>query len=170
MKVDCKIPLEEVHHTYPDDTKLYRGRPEMIVMTMSNGRRMQMFRGGKVQILGPLSETNAENMRLELITKLRKVNTMQTIQATTMTLLNLVMSVQLTKGLRLHKIQLTDFNFFHEVELFPAALIRAFYPVHIAAFHTGKLIFTGLKSVEQFNKILPVVIFHLEEQDVLEDK
>lgn len=170
MTVNCSIPLEKVHCTYPTETKLYRGRPEMTVMMMSNGRNMQMFRGGKVQILGPVSDADVENMRHEFITKLRKISAMENFQVTKTTLLNLVMSVQLKKALHLHNITLTNSNVFHETELFPAALIRMWHPVHIAAFHSGKLIFTGLKSVEQLYNMLPLILSYLEKLGVLKEK
>ena len=170
MKVDQVIPLEKVYHAYPDVTKLYRGRPEMIVMKMTNGRNMQMFRGGKVQILGCVSDMEAENMRLEFIAKLRRINTMQHSQVTKMTVSNLVISVQLKRALSLHKIDSTDTNFFHEIELFPAALIRKWHPVHIAVFHNGKVILTGLKSVEHFYDIMTTLTSFLETSNVFTQK
>ena len=167
MKVDHVIPLEEVHRTFPNITKLYPGRPEMIIMKMTNGRNMQMFRGGKVQILGRVSDADAESMRLECIATLRKISAMRQAQVTTMTVSNLVISVQLKKALRLRKNALTDCDFFHETELFPAALIRKWHPVHIAAFHNGRIIFTGLKSLEELNSMLPTLISYLEARDIL---
>ena len=69
-------------------------------MTMSKGRNIQMFRRGKVQILGRVTDADAENMRLEFITRLRQISsTMQQAQVTPMTLSNLVISVQLKKAL-----------------------------------------------------------------------
>ena len=154
MQVNRFIPLEEVHRTYPDITKLYRGRPEMLIMTMTNGRNVQAFRGGKVQILGCVSDEEAENMRLNFMNKLRRINTMQNSLVTKMTVSNLVISVQLKKPLSLQRIKRTDANFFHEIELFPAAIIRKWYPANIAAFHNGHIILTGIKSVEHFYKVM----------------
>ena len=127
----------------------------MVVMRMTNGRNMQMFRGGKVQILGRVSDVEAENMRHEFIAKLRQINTMQHFQVTKWTVSNLVMRVQLKKIICLRKIASTNATCFHETELFPAALIRKWHPVHIAVFHTGTIILTGLKSVEHLYDIIP---------------
>ena len=170
MKADCIIPLEEVFLPYPEDTKLYRGRQEMLIMKMLNGRNIQMFRGGKVQILGRVSDAEAENMRLELITKLKRINSMQQLQVTKMTVSNLVISVQLKTAICLQKIKSTDANFFHEIELFPAALIRKWHPVHVAIFHTGKIIVTGLKSIEQFYDIMSTLISFLQSSHMLSKK
>lgn len=153
MKVNRRIPLEEVHRTFPNHTKLYRGRPEMVVMKMATGRNMQMFRGGKVQILGCVSEEDAESMCLEFIEKLKQIRTMEQCQVTKMTVSNLVMSVQLAKTVCLHKIKSTNADVFYEVEIFPASLIQKWHPVHIAVFNTGRVIFTGLKSLEHYYEI-----------------
>lgn len=170
MKVNCTIPLEELHHLYPEDSKLYRGRPEMLLMTMSNGRNMQAFRGGKVQILGRVSDAEAENMRLNFMTKIRQIETMRHSQVTKMTISNLVISARLKKALRLQKINSSDANFFHEYEIFPATLIRLWRPVHIAAFQNGRVILTGLKSMEHFHEIMYSLTAFLENSNLLREK
>lgn len=170
MKVNQPIPLEEFHQSYLDSTKLYRGRPEMLVMKMTNGRNIQCFRGGKVQILGRISDMEAESMSLEFIKKLRLIKKMQNSQLTKMTVSNLVMSAQLKKNICLQKIASTDANFFHEIELFPAALIQKWYPIHIALFHTGRIIMTGLKSVEQFYEVMSTLNSFLKTSNVFVQK
>ena len=167
MKVNRIIPLEEVHRTFPTHTKLYRGRPEMVVMKMTTGRNMQMFRGGKVQILGCVGEEDAETMRREFIEKLRLVETMQPFQVTKMTVSNLVMSVQLKKPIALHRIKSTNADVFYEIEIFPASLIQKWLPVHVAVFNTGRVIFTGLKSIEHFYSLLSTLISFLKASHVL---
>ena len=155
MKVNHTIPLEEVHRSFPHLTKLYRGRPEMVVMKMTTGRNLQMFRGGKVQILGPVSEKTAESMYHEFIEKLSCVKKMPPFQVTKMTVSNLVMSVQLKKKvIALNKIKSSDANCFYEVEIFPAFLIQKWLPVHVAVFNTGCVILTGLKTFEHFYNVM----------------
>ena len=151
MKVNRTIPLEEVQCAFPHLTKLYRGRPEMLVMKMTSGRNLQMFRGGRVQILGRVCEEVANSMYHEFIEKLKQIETMQPFQVSKMTVSNLVMSVQLEKKvIALNKIQMTNTDCFYEVEIFPAFLIQKWHPVHIAVFNSGCIIFTGLKSFEHF--------------------
>ena len=41
----------------------------------------------------------------------------------------------------------------YEVEIFPAALIRKWHPAHVAVFHNGKMIVTGVKSVQMLESI-----------------
>ena len=155
MTVDGGIVLEGINRAFPIITKLYRGRPEMLIMKMTNGRNMQMFRKGTVQILGCISDEEAENMRLEFIVKLRQLKrTMKMGQVSEMTISNIVMSAQLKRKVRLNKIPWSDCNVFHETELFPAALIRKWLPVHIALFQNGKVILTGLKSVSEVSNIM----------------
>ena len=167
MSVDGPINLEEVHHTYPKDTKLYRGRTEMLVMKMTNGRNMQLFRRGKVQILGCVNDEEAEGMRLEFIAKLRRVKKMQNSQVTILTVSNLVISVQLKRAICLRKIASTNSDLFHETELFPAALIRKWHPAHIALFHTGRVILTGLKTMQHFNDVMSSLISFLQMSHIL---
>ena len=121
-----------------------------------------------MQILGRVPDADAEKMRLELIATFRKIGLLRHAQVTTMTVSNLVISVQLKRALCLRQITSTDSGFTHDAELFPAALIRKWHPVHIAAFHTGRLIFTGLKSVDQLYSMLPTLLFYLESRDLFE--
>ena len=155
MKVDRVIPLEEVYHMYQNVSKLHRGRPEMIVMKLTNKRNIQMFRGGRVQILGRVFDEEAENMRLEFITKLRQIKSMQHFQATKWTISNLVMSVRLKNPISLQTVALNNKDFYHDIELFPAAFMRRWQPVHVTVFRSGTVVLTGLKSVEHFEKIMP---------------
>jgi len=163
MTVNGGIVLEDINRTFPNITKLYRGRPEMVLMKMTNGRNLQMFRKGKVQILGRVSDEEAENMRLEFIAKLRQINTTTKMkQVTEMTISNMVMSVQLKRKVCLNKIPWSDSNVFHEVELFPAALIRKWSPIHIALFQNGRVIATGLKSASEFFNVMTDLYSFLE--------
>lgn len=170
MTVNRRISIEDVHRSYPNVTKLYLGRPEMLILTMANGRNMQLFRSGTVQILGGVSEREAQSMRVEFIMKLRRINTMQHSQVTEMTVSNLVMSVQLKKAICLQRIVSSDADFFHEIELFPAALIRKWHPIHIAVFHTGLVILTGLKSVKQFYNVMSMLISFFELSHIFKHK
>lgn len=106
-------------------------------------------------------------MRREFIEKLRLINTMRGCQVTKLSVSNLVISAQLKKTLYLQKIASTDANIFHEIELFPAALIRKWHPVHISVFHNGKVVLTGLKSVDQFYETMTSLISFLESSHIL---
>lgn len=167
MRGNQKIPLEEVHRRYPTITKLYTGRPEMLVMRMTNGRNIQMFRGGVVQLLGGMTDAKAEDMLHELLSKLQQIDIMQHFQVSTWTVTNLVMSVQLKTALCLHRIKSTKADVFYEVEIFPASLIDKWHPVHVAAFNTGRIILTGLKSFDHFYNVLSDLTAFLEDCNVL---
>ena len=161
MSVEGGIVLEDMHRMYPNNTRLYSGRPEMLVMKMMNGRNMQMFRKGKVQILGRITDGEAENMRLEFIAKLKTLKITGTVTA--MTISNLVVSATLKKKVCPKKTTWTDYNVFHEMELFPAVLIRKWHPVHVALFlQTGEVIVTGLKSTNDFFVVMNELCSFLE--------
>ena len=152
MKVNRRIALEDVFQLYRDESTLHRGRPEMLVMTMKvNHRNLQLFRGGKIQILGPIANQEAESMRREITARLRRVPKMENCQVTSLTITNMVASLQLPSVINLQNISHSNRDVSYEVELFPAALIRKWHPVHVALFHNGKMIVTGEKcnSVER---------------------
>ena len=153
-KADQVVDLEEVKRRFATATKLYRGRLEMIVMRMSNGRNVQMFRGGRIQILGKLSHDIAQEMMNEFLHRLRMVKKMENVRVTSLQIRNMVVSFHLKTDICLQKIAESDSKLSYDVELFPAALLRKWHPVHIAVFHNGKVIITGLKSLSHVNEIL----------------
>ena len=154
MTANDRLNLELIHRAYKG--KFHRGRPEMLLMRMTNGRNLQMFRGGKVQIFGNIGEHEAESMRLEFIDKLRRI--LPKIQISKLTILNMVVGTNLLRTVPLRNIPSSDKHVFYEVELFPAALIRKWHPAHIAVFHNGKVIITGVKTIP----VLSDIVSHLE--------
>ena len=58
----------------------------------------------------------------------------------------------------------------YEPELFPAALISHWLPVHVAIFHNGKVIITGLKSEKQIEPILQSLIDYVHSQKLVKNK
>ena len=168
MRVDRKVPLEDVYHLYEEETKFYRGRPEMLVMRMkTNKRNLQIFRGGKVQILGHIPDEEAEEMRHEFVWRLKRLKKMENCQVTTLTIVNLVVSLQLPSNVNLKNISHSNHDLSYEVELFPAALIRKWRPAHVAVFHNGKMIVTGLKSVNAVDDIYNSVKTFFSEKHLL---
>ena len=51
---------------------------------------------------------------------------------------------------------------FCEIEIFPAALITSWKPAHVALFHSGYVIVTGIKSVQEGHLVLQHVLDMLE--------
>ena len=152
MRVNMALDLEKLHHQFGG--KLFRGRPEMLLLRMSNGRNVQLFRRGTIQILGRLHRQEADTMRREVLQRL------QLRTASPLVITNIVISAQLTKK-KLCLRNMNDVNVFYETELFPAALIHKWYPAHVAVFHNGKVILTGVKSVEKCCEIFTSLIHFL---------
>ena len=155
MHVADNLNLEAIHLALGG--KLYRGRPEMLLLRMSNGRNVQLFRRGTVQILGKLSQDEAESMRRELLQRLQ-INTM-----TPLVISNLVISAQLKMSLCLRKIVQSSANLLYEIELFPAALISKWHPAHVAVFHNGKVILTGVKTATSCKEIFTLLLSYLND-------
>ena len=99
----------------------------MSLLRLSNGRNVQLFRRGTVQILGKLSQYEAEAMCRELLLHLQ-INT----PIAPLVIWNLVISAQLKMSLCLQKIVQSNANHIYEVELFPAGLISKWHPAHVA--------------------------------------
>ena len=70
---------------------------------------------------------------------------------------NLVIHAQLKNNLCLKNISQSDASLFYEIELFPAALIRKWSPAHVAVFHNGKLIITGVKTLSECKRLLTAI-------------
>ena len=85
-----------------------------------------------------------------------------------MTISHMVVSGRLRRKLCLGKIETSDVNLFHEIELFPDAHIRRWHPVHIPLFHNGEVILAGLKSVEQFYEVISIFTSFLESSNIYE--
>ena len=153
-----RIDLEEVHTCIPQSTFL-KGRPRMVVIKLTNGRNIQIFQNGKIQLLGAISNSVALQMKYELqqkltpiLEKMQILNRQVTISEWKVT--NLVVSVDIKHRLKLTNVISSSYDMSYEPEIFPALLIKRLKPIHIAAFHSGKLILTGLKSVSQIPFIL----------------
>ena len=75
----------------------------------------------------------------------------------------MAISAQLKKNLCLQKIAQSNANLFYEIELLPAALIRKWHPAHIAVFHNGKVILTGVKTEDAYREIFCYLLSYLQE-------
>ena len=150
MKASTPINLEEVHGELGG--KLHRGRPEMLVLpSVVVGRNIQLFRNGTIQILGAIPQKSANAMCQDLMSRSH-------LQISPMKVSNLVMSAQLKTKPCLSKIQCSSAQVFYEIELFPAVLIRAWEPAHVALFHNGHVIVTGIKSYEDGCHVLQCLL------------
>ena len=78
---------------------------------------------------------------------------------------NLVISSHLSERISLP--QSSNHELSYEPELFPAMLISRWLPVHVAVFHSGKVIITGLKSESQVSPILDDIVQYLRTQKLV---
>jgi len=165
MNLRRDIDLEQLHTHLPDSV-YHRGRPQMLVIRMSNGRNLQIFRCGKIQVLGNLSHFVMQSMCYEVVKKMRTL--MPHLRLSPLTLKNIVVSVQLKMLVNLANIKTSNHCIFYETELFPAALIRKWHPVHIAVFHNGHCIMTGLRDISKVADIVKSLMRYLYESQLIE--
>ena len=64
------------------------------------------------------------------------------------------MSARLKKRPCLSKIRYSNARVFFEVELFPAVLISEWNPAHVALFHNGHVIVTGIRNPREGHRVL----------------
>ena len=154
MKLQTVIDLEDLHNTFPQ-SKYLRGRPQMVLIQLSNKRNIQVFRNGTIQLLGAISNSDAQSIKCEIEAKLLPTLQVENLRTfPNWKISNIVASIDLHCNLRLSKVTASDSCMTFEPEIFPALLIDLLHPIHIAAFHNGKVILTGLKSESH----IPIVI------------
>ena len=69
--------------------------------------------------------------------------------------------------MNLHNISGSSSTIFYETELFPAGLFRKWHPVHIAVFHNGHCIITGLRSMSQAESIVCELVNYLHRKSLI---
>ena len=84
-----------------------------------------------------------------------------------MTVDNLVISAQLNEYVSFSNIRVSNHYLCYEPELFPAALINCWWPIHVALFHNSKVIVTGLKSLQQADIILDTLIAYVHTHNIV---
>ena len=145
MKCHDTMDLRRLHQLLGGT--LHTGRPEMLVFPTSVGRNMQVFRNGTIQILGGVSEDVADAMCHDFERRTH-------LKLPSRTISNLVMSARLKKRPCLSMIHHSNARVFYEIELFPAALITRWKPAHVALFHNGHVIVTGIKTPREGYHVL----------------
>ena len=164
MALGTELDLELLHQ-HLIGSKYHRGRPQMLMVSMKNGRNLQLFRSGKIQILGNITHSDAHTMCYDILQKIK--THYPNLSMGTLILRNLVVSVQLKNLIALHKIPSSSHDLFYESELFPAVLIRKWYPIHISLFHNGNCILTGLTDIEQVYPIVQELVTFLSNHHLL---
>ena len=165
--IKCNLNLIDLKQSLGG--KYYAGRPHMLVIQMNNGRNIQIFKGGCIQILGRVSDEDAESMRCELLQRLNKnvdddsacFQLENILQENKFEIANIVLHIKLPNNVSLRNIKYTDSSLFYEVEIFPAALIRKWSPAHLAVFSNGNVILTGIRSLHECEQLLAILCQYL---------
>ena len=167
MWIGERIQLRDAQGLFVQ-SKLYHHLPHMLVVKTSNGRKVQLFPCGKLQVLGNLSHSDALSMIYEVVSVLQRLNPNYVMNP--LKLINLVVAAQLKAPVALQRINTSSSNLFYESELFPAALLRQWKPAHVAVFHNGKCVVSGCKSLSQAESIFQSLNDYLEELDLFSIK
>ena len=138
----------------------------MVLVKISNGRNVQVFRKGVLQILGAVFRSEAQLMRCELQEQLKKIVKMENCQISEMTLKNMVVIAKLNRMVRLRKITTSSKKLQYDSELFPAALITKWHPAHVSVFKNGKVVITGVKTLSHAHYILDSLVVYLRKRSL----
>lgn len=164
------INLEGLHDAFPK-SKYLRGRPQMVLIRLSSGRNIQVFRSGTIQLLGAISNSDAQSMKCELEKRLLPILNLEKrtrlITIPNWRISNIVASIDLHQHLHLSNVTVSNSFMTFEPEIFPALLLDFLRPIHIAAFHNGKVILTGLKSESQIPATVDMLIRYLSSSMIL---
>lgn len=79
----------------------------------------------------------------------------------------MVVSLMLPSQIKLKNISHCNHDLTYEIELFPAALIRKWHPIHVAVFHNGKVILTGVKSFSDLTEVLSSMNSFLKQNNLM---
>ena len=130
------------------DAKLYTGRPTMLTWKTEEGRRVQFFPNGTIQLMGKLTEEQAMALH-------DKVQTLLEMDISKPVIRNIVLCVKFSQRVTFTNIPSNkDINY--NPELFPAAMVTRWHPAHISLFRSGSAIVTGVKSMAAARQIMAV--------------
>lgn len=133
--------------------KYFPGRPFMTIWRMMKGRTVQFFSTGKIQMIGKIP---TRKLALKMRALIRWVLMRKWNKPTFITepqLQNMVVKAKYRKPFKLSHIPTSD-KYFYETEVFPAALISQWHPSHVAIFHSGSVLCTGIKDWTVYSDII----------------
>ena len=142
-----KLDLHELHNRIPNST-LHR-KPFQLVIKDLHGTLI-LFSNGKFRIMGCIGELDALFLACSYIENLPDLPTM-TLQSYT---------AKCILGFRVNLEKMSaDIASVYEPELFSALRLKAYKPLSVNLFTTGKVMICGLKDVEETHSI----VAHLKE-------
>ncbi len=113
--------------------------PQMIVLPLSDGSKLLMFKSGKCRMMGSRTNIVPSIPDYVTITKIQSITAMFHLGHT------LVLSKFAHLGM-------------YEPELFPALRLKAFNPMCVNVFGTGKVIVMGIKKFEDMNSLMNKIV------------
>ena len=154
LRCNHRIDLQRLSELVGENGKLHRGRPTMLTCRIT-AKRVQFFPNGTVQVLGGgVTPFLLSHLRQKIYYLLHLCNfPPRKIHLTQWTLNNAVYSFNLGKTFNFNYVCCDQF-FSYEPELFPAALISKWAPIHVTLFPNGKGMITGSTSSVKANQIL----------------
>lgn len=146
---DKPINLKNLHLSHPNISKLYR-RPSQLVFKDEKGT-IVCFSNGKMRIMGCIDELEATFLAYKYSMMIDNDYNFQPIFSQSMTVaVDCKMRININMLVNEDKIA----PFQYEPELFPAVLVKKFKPISINIFSSGKIIFCGVRDIQQVDDIM----------------
>ena len=119
----------------------------------TNGKTVQIFPNRKIQIIGKVSSTEAEDMREVILKELRQALDEPTLTITSPVVCTMTVSAQLLRKPNFHNI-ICNHNLSYEPEIFPAAILSYWSPKKVTLFPSGHINITGVKKESD---VIPII-------------
>ena len=159
------INLQRLSEVVGKNGNLHQGRPTMLTCQLLL-KRVIFFPNGTIQILGGgVTQHHLYYLRKKIL-ELLKLSTCarQAVDLTPWKVNNVVYQFNFHRRFDFKHIP-CDQNFSYEPELFPAALISKWTPVHVTLFKNGKGMITGVKNEIQALTFLQLLLLFLRSND-----
>lgn len=160
-----RINLQRLNEVIGKNGRLHQGRPTMVTCHMMT-KRVQFFPNGTIQILGGgVTLYHLYHLFRKVYQVLKVCNVSpQVLRLSPWRVNNAVFHFDLCQRFKFDR-ALCNKDFSYEPELFPAALISKWSPIHITLFVNGKGMITGLKTTNDalhyLRKLLVFLRFHV---------
>jgi len=140
-----KINLQRLNDLVGENGRFHRGRPTMLTCRIMS-KRVQFFPNGTIQLLGGgVTRTLLHLLHQKVSHLLLMCDLTLRVPLSPWKLNNIVISFNFGERFKFNHLPCNQ-SFSYEPELFPAALISKWHPVHITLFPNGKGMLTGVKD------------------------
>jgi len=140
-----------IANTYFENSKLYQGKPSMLRIK-EYGATLLLFSSGTVRLMGKNNHDKLLQKILSILPNTKQVSPLQLMSHTIVHKINYSINLHL----------LNPYKFFSNQELFPSSIYIHKSSEHVNIFASGKIVITGVKSINNVKQLLEIITKDLE--------